>query len=234
MIRPVTTRATSSETPKASYRFARVWLMTAFLFGALAPQCYAFPAHHLGQQNSRPAPNHSNPLPAQPRPNNSQARPHPDQPHLSQWMQTHSNLTLEQQQKALEAEPGFAQLKPEIQQRMRDRLAELNRMSPDQRQQVIARTESMEHLTPDQRLQVRSALASLGSLPEDRRRAVARAFRTLRALPEEQRQAYLSGPAIRGQFSDSERTVLSNLFAAEPYMPPPAQASVPSAPQPPR
>lgn len=141
------------------------------------------------------------------------------QEHLSQWMERHSNLPLEQQQKALESEPGFRDLPSETQQRMRDSLTKLNNMSPEQRRRVLARNEAMEHLTPQQRQQVRGALSQLGGLPMDRRRLVARAFRDLREMPEPQRQAILSSDRFRNQFSDQERGTISNLLAVEPYLP---------------
>ena len=143
--------------------------------------------------------------------------------HLAEWMQSHSTLPLDQQQRALAAEPGFRQLRPEVQQRMHERLTQLNAMNPQQRQRTIERTEAMERLSPPQRQQVRSALSDLGALPQDRRRYVARTFRALRDLPDPQRQAYLNSPQMRAQFTENERVTLNNLFAAEPYMPVPPQ-----------
>ncbi len=163
------------------------------------------------------------PPPAAERPQANGFVPHSgqNQQHLAQWMQSHQGMPLEQQQRALEAEPGFRQLQPDVQQRMHDRLAQLNSMTPQQRQRAFARTEAMERLAPEQRQQVRSALSGLGALPEDRRRFVARTFRALRDLPEPQRQAYLNSPMMRGQFSEQERATLNNLFMVAPYLPPP-------------
>jgi hypothetical protein len=147
--------------------------------------------------------------------------PRRNQEHLAQWMDRHSNLSLPDQQRALTNEPGFRDLPPQTQQRMRDRLTQLNNMSPDKRRRVMDRTEAMERLTLPQRQQVRGAMQELGSLPQDRRRLVARAFRDLREMPEPQRQAILSSDRFRGQFSDQERDTLSNLLAVEPYLPVP-------------
>ena len=124
-----------------------------------------------------------------------------------------------QQQKALESEPGFRELPAQTQQRMRDRLTELNNMRPAQRDRLIERNEMMEHLSVPQRQQVRGAMSQLGNLPEDRRRVVARTFRDLRAMPEGERQQYLNSPAIRNQFNDQERGTLNTLMAVEPYLP---------------
>jgi hypothetical protein len=116
---------------------------------------------------------------------------------------------------------------------MHEQLTQLNNMSPEQRQRAIARTEWMEQLPPERRLQVHSALSNLGALPEDRRRAVSKMFRSLRDLPEVQRNAYLNAQPVRSQFSDHERGVLNDLFAAQPYLPP-APATPPPGPQAPR
>ncbi|WP_188758583.1 DUF3106 domain-containing protein [Edaphobacter acidisoli] len=142
-----------------------------------------------------------------------------NQEHLGQWMQQHSNMSLADQQKALDNEPGFRSLPPDVQQRYHNHLAQLNAMPPAQRERWLARTEMMERLNPAERQQVRGAMQQLGSLPVDRRRLVARAFRDLREMPPEQRQTILNSDRFRGQFSDQERGTLSNLLRVEPYLP---------------
>jgi hypothetical protein len=145
--------------------------------------------------------------------------PGQNQEHLAQWMDRHSSLPLDQQQKALENEPGFRDLPSETQQRMRDRLTQLNNMPPEQRRRLLERNEAMANLSVPQRQQIRGAMQQFSSLPQDRRRLVARAFRDLREMPEPQRQAILNSDRFRGQFSDQERSTLSNLLAVEPYLP---------------
>jgi len=142
------------------------------------------------------------------------------QQHLGEWIESHRNLSVPQQQHALDNEPGFRQLKPQVQQRMHDRLMQLNNMPPDQQQRVLARTEAMERLAPAQRQQIRGAMQQLGSLPEDRRRAVARTFRSLRDMPDSERQNYMNSPQYRGQFTDTERNTLNNLLNVAPMLPP--------------
>ncbi len=142
------------------------------------------------------------------------------QQHLGEWMDAHRNLTPQQQQSALEEEPGFRQLKPEEQQRMHNQLSRLNSMSPEERQRTMARTEWMERLAPQQRQQVRSAMAQLGSLREDRSYAVGRAFYSLKAMPPAERQAYLNSPQFRSQFNEQERGTLNNLLNVSPLLPP--------------
>jgi len=159
--------------------------------------------------------------PTQPHPPQTQKSPQtqPNREHLAEWMDRHSNLPLEQQQRALQNEPGFHDLPPQTQQRMLDRLSRLNNMPPDQRRRILERNEALEHLTPTQRQQVRGAMQQLGSLPADRRRVVARAFRDLRDMPASQRQMTLNSDSFRSQFSESERGTLFNLLAVEPLLP---------------
>ncbi len=141
------------------------------------------------------------------------------QEHLAQWMNHHSDLPLGEQQRALENEPGFRDLPLQTQQRMRDRLTQLNNMPPEQRRRLLEHTEAMEHLTLPQRQQVRGAMQEYRALPVERRRLVARAFRDLREMPQPQRQAILGSDRFRSQFSDQERGTLSSLLAVEPYIP---------------
>ena len=169
--------------------------------------------HKIGQ-SPRPATNAARPAQGP-----KQIGPKPNQEHLAQWMDHHSSLPLTEQHRALENEPGFRDLPSQTQQRMRDRLTQLNNMTPEQRRRILERTEAMEHLSPPQRQQVRGALEQYRGLPEDRRRMVARAFRDLREMPQPQRQEILNSDRFRGQFSDQERNTLSGLLAVEPYLP---------------
>ena len=210
---------------------------------ALAALCCVFAAPAHGQENPyrRQQPRQSY-APAERqnqggmdrRQGDGQSRQHGDQrqnpQHLSQWMDSHRNMTPEQQQRALAAEPGFRQLQPQVQQRMYDRLNQLNQMQPAERQRTLSRTEQMERLAPAQRQQIRGAMQQLGSLPEDRRRAVARTYHQLNAMPQQQRDAYLNGPQYRSQFNDQERSTMTNLLTVSPYLP----QTPPAGPQAPR
>jgi Protein of unknown function (DUF3106) len=189
-------------------------LAVLLLFAATAIVAAQPASMHKVAQAPKPAGNAQHPVQGP-----KQMGPKPNQEHLAQWMDHHSSLSLTDQQHALESEPGFRDLPSQTQQRMRDRLTQLNNMSPEQRQRILERTEQMEHLTPPQRQQVRGALEQYRGLPEDRRRMVARAFRDLREMPQPQRQAILNSDRFRGQFSDQERNTISNLLAVEPYLP---------------
>lgn len=199
-------------------KFRRIFpsALTIILFAATAPAFggqlrgaprAAFAQRSMGNQG-------------RPHPNQGRQGPRPQkQEHLEQWMNRHSNLPLDQQQRALESEPGFRQLPAQTQQHLRNRLTQLNNMPPEQRRRFIERNEAMERLTQPQRQQVLGAVHQLGALPEDRRRLVAHAFRDLREMPPPQRQAVLNSDRFRGQFSDQERGTLSDLLAVEPYLP---------------
>ena len=156
----------------------------------------------------------------------AQQGPHPriennQQPHLGTWLARHGNLPPEQQEKALQNEPGFKQLPLETQQRLLNRLHQLNRMPPNQRQRTTDHIEAMEQLSPQMRQQVRASFQEFRALPEDRQRLVKKAFRDLREYPPEQRQAVMNSGRFQAQFTPHERGILGNILAVEPYHPVP-------------
>lgn len=192
-------------------RYALPAALAALLLTALVPSAVA----------QQPRPNARNSAPPQ-RPVPESGFPgvqHPgrNQEHLLQWMDRHSNLTPDQQQKALEREPGFHDLPSQTQERMRERLSQLNNMSPDRRRRWLERNEAIAQLEPQQRQQVRDAMRQFGALPQDRKRQVAQAFRELRDLQPGEQQKLLQSDRYRGQFSPQEMDALSGLVSIEPY-----------------
>lgn len=149
--------------------------------------------------------------------------------HLPQWMNQHKNLTPEQQQKALEKEPGFRDLPPQTQQRELERLKQLNAMTPERRQRALETNEWVEHLTPAQHNQYTSAMKQLRELPPDQRVYVARTFRGLRELSPAQRQAVLNSDRF-DHLTDAQRATLNSLMQVEPLMPPPYDSGQPPQP----
>lgn len=149
--------------------------------------------------------------------------------HLQRWMQSHSAMSLADQQRALQNEPGFRELPAQVQQNRLNMLARLYNMNPQQRSRILSRTEVLERMAPAQRQQWRDAVQRLNSTPQPRRRMIANAILGLRELPPEQREAMLNSPAYASQFSPDERQTLHTLLTAEPYpqppgpQPPPAQ-----------
>lgn len=184
-------------------------------------------AFRLGPQQQRPAPIERRP------PDGAGTRPEvpagqghlmgPNGPrggeHLPEWMSRHQGMTLEQQQAALDREPGFRELPVQTQMQMHQRLAQLNAMTPEMRARTLAHNEAMERLSPAQRSQVRGAMQQLGSLPMDQRRLVMRSFRELRMLPPEQRLGVMNSPRY-GWLNYAQRTVLTNLILVAPLLPP--------------
>lgn len=188
----------------------------------------------LRSQSSHPAPPPAAPSKLAPiqRREHQPGTPHPTGEHLAEWMNTHRNLTPEQQQQALEHEPGFSSLPPATQQRLRDRLKQLNSMPPARQKRIIDWNEWMEHLPPAQRGQVRGAMQQLAALPPDQKRYVARTFRGLRELSPEQRQNVLNSDRF-STLSEAQRATLNSLMKVEPLLPPPydSGADLPSSPR---
>jgi hypothetical protein len=177
----------------------------------------------FGGQQQRPAPIVRRPPPGERMGGGQQRLVGPDGrrggEHLAEWMNQHRGMTLEQQQQALDREPGFRELPPQTQMRMHQRLAQLNGMPPLQRQRLLEHTEAMERLSPFQRSEVRGALEQLGSLPPDQRQQVARSFREIRMLPPEQRMGALYSPRY-DWLNPEQRTTLTNLIQIAPMLPP--------------
>ena len=205
-------------------------------YHAPAPQQY----HQAAPQSGyRPAPQQSyaqqNPAPVERRaPGQGQGQPvnqgqrRNPQPgatkgeHLAEWMNQHRNLTPQQQQQALDKEPGFRELPQATQDRMHNRLSQLNAMPPEQRERILNYNERMEHMSVDQRTEVRGSLQQLGALPADQRRQVAQTFRNLRALPPDQRGAALNSPEYQ-YMNPAQKSALNNLLRVEPLLPPTEQ-----------
>jgi hypothetical protein len=140
-------------------------------------------------------------------------------PHLGSWLNSHQGESFTGQENALRREPGFNNLPQQQQQRLIDRLHQLDSMPPQQRQRTLGRIENMERLTPDRRQAVRNSAQELGSMDPQRKQQVRGAFRALREMPPAERAQVLNSPAYRSMYSDHERQVLGNLLSVEPYTP---------------
>ena len=154
------------------------------------------------------------------------------QPHLGQWFREHENLTPAQQLQALQQEPGFDRLPPQVQMRLERRLYQLDAMPPAQRERTLQYMEAIERMTPDERQQLAQAMQRVNEFPINRQMQMRRAFRTLRELPKDQRQQALNSPPLREQFSEPERRILGQLLSVAPYLPPtqPGAAAMPNGP----
>jgi hypothetical protein len=154
-----------------------------------------------------------------PRPTYGAQPPNVRGPHLGNWLQNHQGESFAGQENALRREPGFNRLPAPQQQRLIDRLHQLDAMPPDQRQRTIGRNENMERLTPEGRQQVRNSAQELSNMDPGRKQQVRAAFRVLRDMPPAQREHVLNSPAYRSMYSDHERQILGNLLSVEPYQP---------------
>lgn len=137
--------------------------------------------------------------------------------HLGSWLNQHSDLPVQGQQKLLGNDPSFKSLPKTDQQRLIQQLQQVNQLSEEQRQRRLARAEAIERMTPQERMQLNQSTRQLAALPADRQTLVRRAFRDLRGVPLDQRQTVLDSQRYQGQFTPEERGILNNLLRAEPY-----------------
>lgn len=144
--------------------------------------------------------------------------------HLPEWFRQHENLSLPEQARALQSEPGFARLPFRKQQRLLRRLEQLDAMPPRRRERTLERMEALEKLSPEQRFQVRSVMQQVTQMPEQKRRRLRKAFRNLTQLSPSQRQTVLNSPGFQAEFSASERQMLGTLLSVQPYHPEPCDA----------
>jgi len=148
-------------------------------------------------------------------------------PHMGEWLESHKNLPLDQQEKALEKDPNFKKLPPDRQAALQERLRKFNSLSPDQRDLAIKRMNFWAALTKDQRQQLRDASQQLQGLPPERRIAVHKALRHLRQMDPQQRQKVMASDRFKSIFSDQEQGILKNLATINP---PENEDHQPSAP----
>jgi hypothetical protein len=174
---------------------------------------------HPSAPPRQPAPHSSAPPGYAPRPGARPPAANTRGPHLGNWLQSHQGESFVGQENALRREPGFSRLPQQQQQRLVDRLHQLDTMPPQQRQRTLGRIENMERLSPERRQAVRGSAQELSSMDPARKQQVRGAFRTLRDIPPGQRQQLLNSPAYRSMYTEHERQVLSNLLSVEPYTP---------------
>ena len=135
---------------------------------------------------------------------------------IGEWLQSHQNLPLDQQEKALENDPSFKKLAPDRQNTLRERLRKFNSLPPDQRDLALKRMDFWNRLSKEQRQQLRDANAKLQALPEDRRVAVHKALRHLRQMNPQQREQVMQSEKFKSIFSDQEQGILKELASINP------------------
>jgi len=153
-------------------------------------------------------------VPRPPQTGNPQAREVPRPPgagtqrHGGDWLRTHRDLPLQEQQKALQSDPQFRKLPPQQQQRLENRLQNFNSLPPQEQQRRLNRIETWEHLTPQQKTQARQLATQWQQLTPQRRQMMKTAIGDLRAMPPDQREKVLDSPRFKSMFSEQERGML--------------------------
>lgn len=136
--------------------------------------------------------------------------------HTGDWLQSHKNLPLDQQEKALENDPNFKKLPADRQAALRERLRKFNSLPPEQRDLALKRMNFWASLTREQRQQLRDANQKLQGLPEDRRLAIHKALRHLRQMDPQRRQEVMESDRFKTTFSDQEQGILKQLASISP------------------
>ena len=151
------------------------------------------------------------------------------QRHGGDWLKSHRELPLADQQKALQSDPQFRRLAPQQQQRLENRLQHFNSLPPEEQQRRLNRIETWEHLTPPQKQQARQLASQWQQMPQDRRQAMKSAIGDLRAMPPDQREQVLNSDRYRGMFTEQERNMLRETTKLP--LAPAQQSPVPRPPQ---
>ncbi|HEX2329386.1 MAG TPA: DUF3106 domain-containing protein [Candidatus Angelobacter sp.] len=144
---------------------------------------------------------------------------------MGEWLSTHKDLPLDQQEKALENDPAFKRLPPDRQAALKERLRKFNNLTPEQRDLTLQRMNYFSSLSKEQRQTVRDANQKLQALPPDRRVAIHKALRHLRQMDPQQRAQTMQSDRFKSTFSDQEQGILKELADINP--PPPVQNSQP-------
>jgi uncharacterized protein DUF3106 len=132
------------------------------------------------------------------------------------WLLKNQNLPADQQEKALESDPGFQKLPPERQAQLKERLRKFNSLPPDERQRAVQRMQFMDSLTPQQREQFQQANQQFQALPENRRLMVRAALRHLKQMDPQGRERIFQSDQFRKTFSPQEQGLLKSLSEISP------------------
>lgn len=161
------------------------------------------PSYVTGQTHEVPRPPQANSMTREvPRP------PQAGQRHGGDWLRTHRDLPLADQQKALQSDPQFRSLPVQQQERLENRLQRFNSLPPQEQQRRLSRIETWEHLTPQQKTQARQLALQWKQLPPERQKMMKTAIGDLRAMPPDQRDRVLESGRFKGMFSEQERNML--------------------------
>jgi len=136
------------------------------------------------------------------------------------WIRNHQGMTPEQQQRALENDPGFKDLPAARQAALRERLRKFNSLDPQQRERAMRRWEFLETLKPEQREQLRQSNQELKK-PSRRPSAHGPQSPSLPAPDDpEGREEVFKSDRFHNTFSGQEQDILKRLSA---FSPPPEE-----------
>lgn len=175
----------------------------------LVPAALAAPQQqHPGAHGPAPRPN-----------NNNKSRPKADnkQEHKAgDWLLKNQSLPPDQQEKALENDPGFQKLPPERQAQLKERLRKFNSLPPEQRERAVQRMQFMDSLTPQQRETFQQANQQFQALPDNRKMMVRTALRHLKQMDPQGREQVFQSDQFRNTFSPQEQGLLKSLSEISP------------------
>jgi hypothetical protein len=97
------------------------------------------------------------------------------------------------------------------QQQIEKRLDAYRAMPPAAQARVQNQVQRLDALPPDKRASVRQSLAEFRNTEMPRRTVIARELAHLSTMTDAQRATYMSKPAFRGRFSESEIQMIDNL-----------------------
>ncbi len=190
---------------------------------AISPSRYVSTNTHIALLQAAPNPQKS--------PGQQKKSPNAQNHKLGDWLATHKDLPLDQQEKALENDPAFKRLTPDRQSALKERLRKFNNLTPEQRDLAVKRMNYFASLSKDQRQTLRDANEKLQALPPERRVAIHKALRHLRQMDPQQRAEVLQSDRFKSTFSDQEQGILKELANINP---PEAPAAAPQASQQPK
>lgn len=111
-----------------------------------------------------------------------------------------------QQKQADAAIERFLAMSPE------DRRQALAQLPPQRQRQILQRLSALELLSEEERTLLRGRLQAFSGMTAVRRQAVRAELRSLRAMSPEDRRHRLAGDEVQNNFSEEERQLLNDVF----------------------
>jgi hypothetical protein len=105
----------------------------------------------------------------------------------------------------------LANLPPARQRQIEDKVQNFLNLPQDEQARILRQLEHMQALPPDKREDVRQSLREYQMTPQPRKVVITRELNYLATLTDEQRSNYMSKPAFRSRFAESEIQMMNNL-----------------------